>query len=45
LRVPQCDGKVHRAVVDRLGADGKVLPTRQYYQLSPVANPYQLTQH
>jgi murein DD-endopeptidase MepM/ murein hydrolase activator NlpD len=45
LRVPQCDGKFHRTVADRLDTSGKVLPTRQYYQLSPVAHPYQLTQH
>jgi murein DD-endopeptidase MepM/ murein hydrolase activator NlpD len=46
LKVPQCDGKVHRAVAaERLDADGKVLPTRQFYQLLPVAHPYQLSQH
>jgi murein DD-endopeptidase MepM/ murein hydrolase activator NlpD len=45
LRVPQCDGKVHRTAADRLDASGKILPTRHYYQLLPVEHPYQLSQH
>jgi murein DD-endopeptidase MepM/ murein hydrolase activator NlpD len=44
LKVPQCDGKVHRAVVDKLDADGKLLPTRRYYQLLPVQHPYQMSE-
>jgi murein DD-endopeptidase MepM/ murein hydrolase activator NlpD len=45
LRLPQCDGKVHRAVADKLDANGQILPTRHYYQLTPVEHPYQLSQH
>jgi murein DD-endopeptidase MepM/ murein hydrolase activator NlpD len=46
LRVPQCDGKVHRTLPDRLDADGKIAPTQHYYyQLPPVQHPYQFAQH
>jgi murein DD-endopeptidase MepM/ murein hydrolase activator NlpD len=45
LRLPQCDGKVHRTVADRLDANGQLPPTRHYYQLAPVEHPYQLSQH
>jgi murein DD-endopeptidase MepM/ murein hydrolase activator NlpD len=44
LGVPQCDGKVHRTLPDRLDADGKIVPTRNYYQLPPVQHPYQFAQ-
>jgi hypothetical protein len=44
LKVPQCDGKVHQLVADRFDRDGKILPTRRYYQLLPVQHPYQLSQ-
>jgi murein DD-endopeptidase MepM/ murein hydrolase activator NlpD len=44
LKVPQCDGKVHQTVADRFDRDGKILPTRRYYQLLPVQHPYQLSQ-
>jgi murein DD-endopeptidase MepM/ murein hydrolase activator NlpD len=45
LNVPQCDGKVHRAAAGRLDGNGKIVPTRHYYQLLPVQHPYQLAQH
>ena len=44
LKVPQCDGKVHQLVADRFDREGKILPTRRYYQLLPVKHPYQLSQ-
>jgi murein DD-endopeptidase MepM/ murein hydrolase activator NlpD len=45
LKVPQCDGKVHRSSPNRLDADGKIVETRHYYQLPAVQHPYQFAQH
>ena len=45
LHLPQCDGKAHQTVANKLDADGRLLPTRHYFQLIPVEHPYQLSQH
>jgi murein DD-endopeptidase MepM/ murein hydrolase activator NlpD len=41
LGVPRCSGEVRRTQADRLNADGINVPTRQYYMLLPVRQPYQ----
>jgi hypothetical protein len=45
LRVPRCDGEVHRTPTDRLNADRINVPTSQYYLLLSGRQPHHWERH